>query len=329
MKVIDMHCDTFMHLFEERQQGVNTINLKANELHIDIAKMKKGDYLLQNFAMFLDLTETDNPYEDCKKMIAIFNEQMELCRDEIGVVRKFSDIEDNLKAGKLNAMLTMEEGAPIKGSIETLQEFYDLGVRMLTLTWNYNNEIGHPNFIQTKADTVNGFDCTQVNTKDGLTKAGIEIVKKMEEIGMIVDVSHGSDALFKDILTHTTKPFVASHSNARAVCNHSRNLPDEFIIALANRGGVMGMNYCQSFISDKKFTYVADIIKHIKHIKNIAGVDCIGLGSDFDGISSRLEMKDASMMPMLCEELKKQQFTEDEIEKIFYKNVLRVYKEAL
>ena len=155
----------------------------------------------------------------------------------------------------------------------------------------------------------------------------------MEYLGIIPDVSHLSDAGFYDVLKHSKKPFVASHSNARSICNHVRNMDDEMIKQLAHKGGVMGINFCADFISSEKNGYtfgtISDTIEHIKYIRNIAGIDCIGLGSDYDGIPGNIEMKDCSYIPMLADELLKHKFTYDEVEKIFSKNVLRLYKELL
>ena len=199
---------------------------------------------------------------------------------------------------------------------------------MIALTWNFENGIGYPNFTPSKDSNE---DILRKTDKErGLTDFGIEYVRKMEELGMIVDVSHLSDKGFYDVLKYTTKPFVASHSNARAVCSVARNLDDEMIKLLAQRGGVMGLNYCSAFIeeNDEGYTPIECMVKHIRHIADVGGIDCIGLGSDFDGIESRLEIRDASGLPKFYEALKKY-FSEEEIEKIFYKNVLRVYKEVL
>ena len=168
------------------------------------------------------------------------------------------------------------------------------------------------------------------NQKDGLTDFGIQYVRRMEELGMIVDVSHLSDAGFYDVVKYSTKPFVASHSNARSVCGVARNLTDEMIRLLAEKGGVTGLNYCSSFIDDNDtgYTSIASMVEHVRHIAKVGGIDCIGLGSDFDGIGSTLEIKDCSGMQKLYEALTPY-FTQEELEKIFYKNVLRVYKEVL
>ena len=150
----------------------------------------------------------------------------------------------------------------------------------------------------------------------------------MNELGIIVDVSHLSDAGFYDVCRYSDRPFVASHSNARSVCGVARNLSDDMIRKLSDKGGVTGLNYCSAFIEDhnEEYTTIDKMVEHIRHIVDVGGIDCVGLGSDFDGIGNKLEIKDASGLPLLYEALKKY-YSEDEIEKIFYKNVLRVYRE--
>ena len=149
-------------------------------------------------------------------------------------------------------------------------------------------------------------------------------------MGIIIDVSHLSDAGFYDVLKYTKAPFVASHSNARSICPHARNMSDDMIKQLAKRGGVIGINYAAGFLEENgKKSRIDAMVKHIQYIKELAGIDCIGLGSDFDGISQNLEMKDCSYLPLLEQALYKQGFNKSEIEKIFYKNVLRIYQQVL
>lgn len=330
MKIADMHCDTISEIFDALQDGKN-FGLTENELHIDIKKMVKGDYLVQNFAMFVSIKKHQDPLEHCLKLIDEFYQQLELNKDMIGLALTYDDIIKNQKEGKMSALLTIEEGGVTKCNLAHLRNFYRLGVRMLTLTWNYENGIGYPNFEFLEGQVP---DFKKPNTQQGLTEFGLEFISVMEHLGMVIDVSHLSDAGFYDVLNHTTKPFVASHSNARGVCNHVRNLNDDMIRKLADRGGVMGMNFCPSFLDDTPnekdaVGTIGKIVDNIKYITNIGGYECIGLGSDFDGIPTHKELPDASYMQLLAEALMKEGFKETEIEKIFYKNVLRVYKEVL
>lgn len=199
---------------------------------------------------------------------------------------------------------------------------------MMTLTWNFQNQLAWPNCIDLKTGT-----CIP-ETEHGLTKKGFEFVELMEELGMVVDVSHLGDAGFWDVVKASKRPFAASHSNARGMASHVRNLTDDMIRTLADRGGVMGINFCASFLSDGENgaestkSRISDMIRHIRYIKNLGGIECIGLGSDYDGIVSELELTSPADFPKLSDALLKEGFTETEVEKIFYKNVLRLYTDV-
>lgn len=313
MKVIDMHCDTITRLYHNNKQG-----LLDNDGHLDLKKMKSGDYLLQNFALFTNLKNTSNPFLTVNQYINYYYQEIEKYPDYIKPVFSYQDIIDNMNNNVMSSLLTLEEGAVVSNDLSLLQHYYRLGVRMITLTWNYENGIGYPNV-------------PKVNTKDGLTAFGIDYIKEMERLGIIIDVSHLSDAGFYDVYNNTTKPFVASHSNARSICKANRNMTDDMILKLASRNGVIGINFYSAFLSDNDdgMSYLKDIVKHILYIRDLAGIDCIGLGSDFDGIDCKLELKDGSGYQMLKEALIDAGLSLEEIEKIFYKNVLRLYQEVL
>lgn len=328
MKVIDMHCDTIYEVDRLQRAGQLT-NLRSNHLNISLEKMQKGDYLLQNFAMFTHLAKDGDPIQHVQHLIDTFYLELDKNSDLIRIAKSYNDIIKNQNDGVMSALLTLEEGAVVNQDLSYLRNYYRLGVRMITLTWNFSNGIGHPNFDMN--DGHHGY--YTADNINGLTEFGIQYVQECERLGIIVDVSHLSDAGFYDVLHYTTKPFVASHSNARGVCPHARNLSDEMILELAKRGGVMGINFAGGFLDESQeenaLSKISSMVRHIEYIKELAGIDCIGLGSDFDGISQNLELKDAANMPLLYQALQKANFTETEIEKIFYKNVLRVYKEVL
>ena len=328
----DMHCDTITELYKKVKNGSNE-TIRKNTLHIDLYKLKEADYLLQNFAVFINKEKSKELFNDCLRNIEFYYKEMEKNKDIILPVTTFEQIKNNIKKGKMSALLTVEEGGVLEGSIENLHKLYQLGVRMITLTWNYKNELGYPNFDRQK---FNESGCSKpdfhiVNKEQGLTSTGINILEEMQRLGMIVDVSHGSDKLFYDVCRYTKKPFVASHSNAREICNSCRNLSDDMIKELANHGGAMGLNFCADFLNEHSngMCYIEDIVQHMKHIKKVGGTDVIGLGTDFDGIENGLEMKDSSGMMLLFDEMLRNDFNSSEIEKIFNKNVLRVYNEIL
>lgn len=330
MQAFDMHCDTLMALRDARIAGAPKSFL-TNDLHIDLQKLKKGDYMLQCMAAFVDMGEPVSPLVAALEEIDIFYEIMRKYPDDIAQVKTFADIEKNKAAGKISAMLTIEEGGACLGNLAVLRMLYELGVRMMTLTWNYKNELGFPNSIPHNINDV--FPCG-ANTVDGLTETGIAFLSEMERLHMAIDVSHLSDAGFFDVAKHTTKPFIASHSNARAVCSHVRNLTDDMLRTFGERGCLLGINYCAAFLDEQEDetkcqSTAALMAKHMKYIQNVAGLDVLALGSDFDGIEHNLELADASYLPLLYEEMKRQGFHESEIEKVFYKNALRVFKELL
>ncbi len=340
MKIADMHCDTISEIWESRKQSVSQNGgspqqLSRNDLHIDIRKMKKAGYLLQNFALYVDLKKGLDPFEYVLELIDVFREEMGKNKNDIGVIKTYDDILANERQGKMSALMTIEEGGCCKGEIGNLERLYQLGARMMTLTWNYPNELASPNlFIKSaeKGSTLKndeGFNL--FDSSKGLTEKGFFFIQRMEELGMIIDVSHLSDAGFWDIVQHTKKPFVASHSNARALCGHCRNLTDDMIRAVAGRGGVIGLNFYGCFLNETNDSHsrVARMAAHARHMLNVGGSGCLGLGSDFDGISGELEIQDCSQMQKLVDGLERAHFTGTEIENILWRNVMRVYREML
>lgn len=321
MKAVDMHCDTIGELWKAEKAG-KPISLRRNELHIDLEKMQRGDYLLQNFAMFVFLGREKDPLVNVLEMIDVYHRAMAENSDIIAPVLCYEDIERNAENGLLSGMLTIEEGAVLKGNPYVVRSLYQLGVRMLTLTWNFENEIGYPNTIVREKD----YD---PNRRYGLKPEGIEIVREMNRVGMIVDVSHLGDDGFWDVVKYSEKPFVASHSNARQICSHTRNMTDEMIRALADKGGVMGLNFCGDFLNPNGKSRIEDMVRHAKHIVDVGGIGVLGLGTDYDGIDGDLELDHCNKMPLLAQALEDAGFTHQQVEAIFYKNVLSLYREVL
>ena len=348
MNIIDMHCDTMYQIYERKREGKTIAVRDDANLHVTLEKMKQGGYLLQNFAAFVELEESKEqlanevediklaPYQFARHLIDTFKTQTEANQDLIGVVRSFADIQSNEKEGRMSALLTIEEGGVCLGEIEKLREFYEAGARMLTLTWNYENELGHPAAMQ--GDHWKNYRANEKRPL-GLKERGFEFVAEMERLGMIVDVSHLSDDGFFDLCEHATKPFVASHSNSRAMCGHRRNLTDEMLRMLGDRGGVSGLNFCPGFVIAEKdengqrmhdgknlLEYLAE---HAVHMMNVGGTACVGLGSDFDGFSENGMPGDASAMQDFAWELHKAHVSYDQIDNILYGNVYRLYRELL
>ena len=234
--------------------------------------------------------------------------------DTIEIVRNLKELETVNSKGKIGAFLSIEEGEVLEGKVERVKELYDMGIRFITLTWNFKNSIGYPNAGYKYKDY-------------GLTEKGKEIVLEMERLGIIPDCSHLSDGGFYDLVDICKKPFIATHSNARKVTDHSRNLTDDMIVKLAEKGGVMGLNFCAPFLGSEKVPSINSMIQHIKHTKNVGGIDVLALGTDFDGIGNEVEIENIGEIGRLRDALLKENFTNSEIDKIFYGNIKRVLKE--
>lgn len=310
MNFIDLHCDTASKIYWDK------LNIKNNVCKVTIDKLKEGEALAQVFAFFIDQDTTKTPFEEFLKLYKNFKRQLDDNFNEIEIVTNIKQLEECNEKGKVGAFLSIEEGEVIEGSVEKLKEVYELGIRIITLTWNYENKLGFPN-------------SDYIFKENGLTTLGKEMLSEIENLNIIPDVSHLSDGGFYDLIKLCKKPFIASHSNSREIINHPRNLTDEMIKLLSDKGGVMGINFYSKFLGTNEISSIEDMVKHIKHIKNIGGIDVIALGSDFDGIDNEVEIKNCSEFYKLYDSLKKNGFTENDIEKIFYKNVKRVFNDVL
>lgn len=331
MRIVDLHCDTVHELNKLRVAGEH-YNLYKREGHLDIEKMQAGGYLVQCFAAYVHMPSVESPYQQGKTLANLYRQLCAEYSPYIAPVYHFSDIVENAKKGLISGILTIEEGGVLEGSLEKLREFYEYGVRMITLTWNYPNEIGFPGCLEEQAvpeiTSVSGWKVK--GEYPGLTRRGIEIVQKMEEQGIIVDVSHLSDAGFWDVAAIMKKPFVASHSNARSICGHKRNLSDAQIRTIGERGGVIGLNYADDFLENDPANLTWDsFIRHIKHMINVGGEDVLALGSDFDGIPTNPLVPDAGAVPRLFEVMAGNGIAPSVIDKMAGENALRVMKEVM
>jgi membrane dipeptidase len=218
--------------------------------------------------------------------------------------------------GKLGVILGVEGGDCVGEELWILRLLYRLGVRLLTITWSNRNAL---------ADGI-----WEKDTRGGLTSFGKEVIKEMEALGMIIDVSHLAPAGFWDIAEVAAGPFIASHSNAAAVCPHPRNLSDEQIRCVADRGGVVGVNFYGPHLTEFGSASIDDIIRHIEHLWNVAGEDHVGLGTDYDGMDIvPRELEDVTCLPRLVEKLRQRGHSESRLEKFMGGNFLRVFKTVL
>jgi membrane dipeptidase len=335
--IVDMHCDT-IHALRKRQQKGTPYSLRENDCHVDLRKLEKGGYLLQCFALFVDLNTVVDPWKEVLEELELFEKELLKNNDLAGLATSISDIAHIQKEGKISCLLSVEEGGVCRGDIEKLRMLYDRGVRMMTLTWNYENELGSPSLPRVR---INGKETSQKTTQDislkesrRLTLKGRAFVEEMERLGMLVDVSHLSDAGFADVVQMSKRPFVASHSNARALCAHPRNLTDDQIRALSEKGGVMGLNFYYDFLRRTKekaqaFDTLSEIVAHAVHIIHVGGAEVLGLGSDFDGIDTPEVLTGADQIELLSDAFHKNGLSSSVIDKILHENVLRVFRDVL
>lgn len=328
MGYIDMHCDTLAAAFAKKSETAKHLQGTM----VDVARLGEAGAQAQFFAMFLPqrdmpqwfgLTEMPEPEVLLYGMYDIYQKTLETCSDMLAPARSYGELKENQKEGKISAILTMENGHPVRGKLENIKKFYDMGVRLITLTWNDANCFGYPH-------SAVGEEMAR-----GLTDFGKKAVAYMTELGMLIDVSHLSDGGFWDVAAHAQKvkkPFVASHSNCRALAPSTRNLTDEMIRELAECGGVAGLNFEPSFLNEDPWDAVSRVERmcdHMEHLVNVGGIGCAGIGTDFDGIDGSFEIADCTGMPRLFEALHMRGFSWDAIEKIAHDNVERVLHETM
>lgn len=321
MNLIDMHCDTIYEMLS----GDTKKNLKSSDLQVDIEKMKKAGTAAQFFACFICMDEFlgksryEQAFEYVRVMASFLKKQIWMYADEIALARNAKELEENKKTGKISAFLTLEEGGVIHDDVGRIRELYDMGIRLITLTWNYENCIGYPNSSNPSV------------MEKGLKPFGILAVEEMERLGILVDVSHISEGGFWDVIRFGRKPPAASHSNARAIRNHPRNLSDEQIRALAEKGGIAGLNFYQHFLGETNDSRIAEMVAHVKHMFQKGGEDFAAIGTDFDGFhgADEMEIPDAGKMGLLREALLKEGFTERQTDKIWYGNAKRIIDETM
>ncbi len=321
MRFIDTHCDTMGECIA-RSEG--KVTLQNNPGHINMEKLIKGGAMAEFFAIFIPTHDsgaskgvTLPPYDYFQFVYKAYLKELEANKDVLAPACNYDDIMVNKAAGKVSSVLTVEDGVPLEGKMERLEEFYQKGVRLISFTWNYENSLGFPN----------SKDPEIMNR--GLKQFGLDCIARMNELGMLVDVSHLSDGGFWDVVKHSKKPFMASHSCCRALCNHTRNLTDEMLHALGEKGGVVGINFASQFLNEgAEYTDIQSVVRHMLHIRDKAGLDALGFGSDFDGITSTLEFKDYTGLSLIVDALKPH-FTDDEIDKICNGNMLRLIRDTL
>ena len=262
--VVDAHCDTIEYLFNHGKE------LKTNDRHLNLEYMNQYKGYIQFFASWID-RNAENCLSLALGMLDAFYRELEKNKDAVLQITDNESLHKAINENKIGAMLTIEDARALCGNLANLRMFYKLGVRAVGLTWNHDNGVA---------------EGALSNSGTGLTDFGRDVVREMNRLGMIVDVSHTSKKAFWDVIETSTEPIMASHSNSEAVCAHPRNLDDEQIRAIIKNGGMIGINLCSDFLSNSRTADSDDVIRHIDHILSLGGEKVLGMGTDFDGISS-------------------------------------------
>lgn len=321
---IDMHCDTLMQAALAGRADI----CRMDHAMVDLERLRRGGCMAQFFAVFMpppDCPEAaDGVLPGDEAYIALLRgillETIRRQPEALAFAGNRAELEANWREGKTSALLTLEDGRAAAGRIENLDRFYGMGVRLISLTWNQANCFGWPN----AADPG--------EMARGLTDFGKDAVVRMEELGMLVDVSHLSDGGFWDVAGLMKGPFAASHSNCRALSPHQRNLTDEMIRAVGDSGGVVGLNFAAEFLAKEGCPpeSTADgIAVHARHLANCGGIGCVALGADMDGISPQIEVDSPEKMDLLFDALLRAGFHEFEVEQIAVGNMLRIIGDVM
>lgn len=305
-KVIDLHCDTLSHCYAS---GIGLAN--DGQLAVSLEKRPRGLHICQVMAIFMpDEFRGREAEEYFGRIYQTYYRQMQVCKEQVARVLELDTIDQALEARPFAVMLSVEGGSALAGRLGNVKTLYSLGVRMMTLTWNQANEI-----------------CGGCATQKGFTKFGRKAVQEMEKLGIIVDVSHLSDVGFWELCEFSQRPFVASHSNARAVCDHRRNLTDDMFKTIRDRGGIVGLNYYDNFIVEGGGSKsIDDLLRHVHHFLELGGEDTLALGSDYDGAEIPEYLDSMEKVEFLFEAMLKSGIPAGVVEKIQYKNANRFFQ---
>jgi membrane dipeptidase len=355
--VIDGHNDITSPMIDE---GYDLGTPSVGKYHTDIARMKQGGMTAQFFSIYVDqkYAKEGGSARRAMDMIDSVYRLSERYPADFSMATSVADIRRAKREKRIAALMGIEGGHAIENSLAALRDFYRLGIRYMTLTHNNTNDW---------ADS-----CCDTARNNGLSDFGREVVREMNRLGMFIDVSHVSDKTMSDVLDVSKAPIIASHSSARALANHRRNIPDELLRRIAQNGGVVMVNFYPGFIDQKvidaakernerlkpqldalseqykdnaarleeernklfaanplPLTPLSVLIDHIDHIAKVAGIDHVGLGSDFDGVPSLpQDMQDIAQLPNITYELLKRGYSEQDIRKVLGENLLRAFAQA-
>lgn len=310
--IVDAHVDTVLDVAAGRRR----LGERSLQGHVDLPRLEQAGVGVQVFAHYVE--PVYKPHAALARFMELYDAFLDAVAaypDRITLVTDVAQLDATLASGKIAAIIGVEGGEVLQGRVGLLRVLHRLGVRLLGLTWNERNEL---------ADGAG-----DARSGGGLSRLGEQVVREMNRLGMVVDVSHLSDAGFYDVLAVSSQPVVASHSNCRALCNHPRNLTDDQIRALAARDGVVGINFYSRFLRESAPATLDDVVRHVEHVAALVGTRHIGLGSDFDGMDAPPQgLEDVTRLPRLFEALLRRNWREDDVRAVAGGNLLRLFRQV-
>lgn len=315
--LVDTHNDFVWKAFDKGADlGKRNPNTQS-----DIPRFKEGGLDVQVFAVWIPMSQVKNSFSFVTSQIDRLKNFETENPSDLEFAKTYDDIIRITNEKKICGLIGIEGGTAIGNNLDNINTFFEMGVRYIGLAWNNSNLI-----------SSSARDAVERGKAGGLTEFGLKVIKRMNETGMLVDVSHLSEAGFWDVIENTTSPIIASHSDCYSLNPHYRNLTDEQIKAVAKNGGYIGINFYDKFLDkdgEKNGATLEKVMEHIDYIKTLVGADYIGIGSDFDGgITPPPELYDASTYPLITKKLVERGYTEEEIKKILGGNFLRVFKKV-
>lgn len=306
MGFFDLHCDTLYRAITENG------SIFKNDYHLSVNRGLRFSPWMQCFAVWIPdevrgeqaINLVNRAYDLLKKETALHEDKLIQCKSK-------EDILKSIDSNKCSAIFTIEGGGSLGGQLESLDKFKSMGVRMITLTWNGACEIG---------------DGVEVSQSKGFTSFGKSVIKRMEELDIVVDVSHASDKLFFDVAEESAKPIVASHSNSRTICRHKRNLTDEQFKFIRDSGGIVGLNFSDKFLNnDPEKSSIEDIFLNAEYFLSLGGNKTVCIGSDFDGTDMPKGVCGIESIEDIAECFLKHNYSEELVNDILFKNAYNFF----
>lgn len=305
--MIDLHCDTISQIIAKNE------TLLSNNQHFDLLRAKKAGVCLQVFALFSSSREKDSSLREILIQIDKFYCELEQNSDHVYQVLGGDDLQSLGQTGKLACLLHLEGAEAIGKDLGIFRQLCRMGLRSIGLTWNNSNQLAG--------------GIAEGKNAAGLTFYGKKVLKEMEQAGILLDLSHISEQAFFEALEYYNKPVMVTHANARALCNHPRNLSDKQLKLLADNGGVVGLNQVSHFVK-KEEASLEDFLNHMVYISELIGVKHLALGSDFDGTDNTV-LSGVEAYASLEQSLYNRGFDRQEVEMILQENALRVMRGVL